>query len=473
MGYVAQLSRLFRMSAPATFEEWKRAYPRILGYLGTQSNSKGPSFARIFAQKRKGIHSRTIDSLSQFSVRLDEEITRISTKIESLKLEPLPAFLPLQYNKQRNMKCRILYFTATAGHANHRNYYESRREFLEEKRDDLLQIMRLYKRNLVPEDFVFTINDHFYSLEKPIDQNRLAEIDRLLAYSRRLESEIASFSIPLSVSNFPSFVQNLVSKTLPHFDEELGWFPHMKGEIQLSRAVCRSKTGQRVDSFIQKSIDTNWSQFSEAVVFVCRQLAADLILPDDTSQAIALMLFYRLIVDRVYETVPLFHAKVEYTNRLAEIRASEIQSMKLPSEFVPRCQGTECVRAVFEGDSQFAGPGRALDTLHFLINPLEVIIQFRNMMVQGHSLRLTQKLGREPTENELQMILAFDELFTMMLGSFLASDVVDVPPIGTIVKLLSPRGYMTPILEYSLVCIEAILMEIERKGGAEATETGA
>jgi hypothetical protein len=196
----------------------------------------------------------------------------------------------------------------------------------------------------------------------------------------------------------------------------------------------------------------------------------DIPLSDDRSQAIALMLFYRLIVDRVYETVPLFHAHVPYTHKLAEIRACEIRSMGLPAELVPKCNETDCVHDVFSHDSQFFSPGQALDTLHFLINPVEIMIQFRNMMVQGHGIRLRQKFGREPTDAELQMILGFDELFTMMLGSFLASDVVDTPPMGTIVKLLSPRTDLSPLLEYSLVCIEAILMEIEGWGTKEFAE---
>jgi hypothetical protein len=42
-----------------------------------------------------------------------------------------------------------------------------------------------------------------------------------------------------------------------------------------------------------------------------------------------------------------------------------------------------------------------------------------------------------------------------------ACDVVDIAPMTIIVQLLIPRNELSPVLEHSLVCFEAVMLEIE------------
>jgi hypothetical protein len=457
-------------SPPSTFEEWKTRNPKLLTFLSMQVNSRGPSFANVFRSKRKGMHSRTVDSLSHFSVQVSEEIRSTSEKIEKINSDPIPEILPLKFDCAKNMECRILYFTAIEGHERYLRHYQSRLRHLEMKKEQIAALIQLFVRNLIPESFVVVILDQFFVLQLRMDHHVLVEVDRLLAFSRFLESRILGFAEPAAIVNFPEFFLRLVREAAEVYDDEICSFQLIEGEVELARFVFQSPLGEKIDGFIQRSVADGWVQFSAGVPLFCRSLLKDFQFQNETHEFVAVILLFRIIIERIYEKVATFHATSLNGETLVRAWDCPIAHVKLPEQLVPECDISHSSRAVFSAIPKFAGPADELATLHFLINPMDILIGFRRMMVKVHANALREHLGREPTEKDLQMILGFDELFTLLFGSFIASDVVDIAPMTIIVKLLTPRNELSPVLEYSLVCFEAVMLEIETLSAKQLTE---
>jgi hypothetical protein len=454
----------------ASFDEWKAKNSSLMPFLSIQVNSRGPSFAAVFKSKRKGMHSRTIDSLSHFAVQVDTEIRSTSEKIERVKSDPIPEILPLHFSSARNMQCRILYFTAIEGHKRYLRHYQTRFRYLEATKVNIAILIQLFVRNLIPETFVVVISDSFFVLRLKMDTQVLQEVDRLLSFSRYLESQIVTFPIPAPIANFANFFNGLIVKARAVYDEEVCYFPHIRSEIKLARYLFQSAFGERIDGFNQRSIADGWVQFSAGVPLFCRSLVKDHAFASEIDQAIGILLLFRVVIDRIYETVPEFHATPLDAATLMRAWACPMAHVRLPDELVPECDTSHSSRAVFSAIPKFSGPAGELAILHFLVNPTEILICFRRMMVRVHANALRERLGREPTEKDLQMIVGFDELFTLLFGAFLASEVVDIAPMSVIVKLLTPRSDLSPVLDYSLVCFEAVILEIQTISAKQLSE---
>jgi hypothetical protein len=354
------------------------------------------------------------------------------------------------------------HFASISAHDSEVHFYESRRRLLEQKRDHTLHFLQLFAWNLIPPDSVFSVVDQFFQLKTTTDRRNFSEVERLQSFVRRLEGEISEFPVPRSVASFTRFFARLVAKAVPLYDEELCYFPNLPAEVSLSRAVFGSRLGKRIDRFIQRSVDGGWSQFADGVPIFCRTLVRDADLRTETEQSIGVLLFFRLVVNRVYECVPQFHSATTNSTVIGVVWNSPNGSMGLPKELMFQEASDVAAHQFFRATQKFAEPAGFLAALDFLVNPIDILIGFRQMMIQVHANAVKEQLGRQPTKKDLQLILGFDELFTLLFGSFLASEVADVGGIKEIVELLTPRHDLSPVLEYSLVCLEAVLLEINR-----------
>jgi hypothetical protein len=318
-------------------------------------------------------------------------------------------------------------------------------------------------RNIVPEDYVFGIADQFFAVDVPVERRKLPEIDRLLSFARQLEREISEYGTPSSMSNFNGFFQRLVRKAAAVYDEELSDFPTLKSEMRLARVVFSSKIGGKIDGFIQRSIDGRWVQFSDGVPLFCQTLIADVESSSEKEHSIAILLFYRIVVDRAHELVPRFHATDWMFSKLAKV-------LSAPAELLEPGVTGMTSQAYFRSQPSFSAPAQAIAILDFLVNPLDILVQFRHMISRVHANVLEEKLGRKPTDVDLRMVIEFDELFAFLFGALLASDVVDTEAMCATVKLLTPRRDLSSVLEYALVCFEAVILEIGRLSSQVAHE---
>jgi hypothetical protein len=442
-----------------SFDSWRERHPELLPFISLQANSRGPSFAKVFKSKRKGIHSRIVGTLSRFSTEIDAEVKTISEKMEKIRSDPMPALHPLHFDCGRNLHCRILYFTAREGHERCIRYYESCLAACALKRLQISQFLTLFVKDSIPEENVLVICDHFFVLAR--DRRVLTEIDRLCSFSRALESRLADFPIPTPMANFPAFFQKLIAKAIAMFDPEVGCFPPLKGEVKFARFVFQSKIGEKIDGFIQRSVDRDWSQFGEAVPFFCKTLVKDIQFHQEIESAVANLLYFRLLVNRIYETVPTFNAIPLDSSKLDQVRECPISLLHFPEQFLPTCRPEDASLTVFRAIPKFASGGAILATIDFLVDPIEILVVFRRMIDRVHALALAEDLGRPPTKMELQMILGFDELFTSMFAAFIASEAADLEAIAQIVNRLTPRQDLSSLLDYSLVCFQAVALEVD------------
>jgi hypothetical protein len=403
-----------------------------------------------------------IDALSRLSTTLDEEITSATNRLAKINADTSQPRLILQFNSARKMRLRILRFASIEARTSEMHLCESRRRLLEKRREHTGHFIHLFTANLIPSDSAFTVVDPFFQLDTAVDRRNLLEVERLQSLVKRLEGEVSEFPLPRSVASFTKFFGRLVAKAAPLYDEELCYFPALAGEVSLARAVFGSPLGERIDKFIQRSVDGAWSQFADGVPIFCRMLVRNIDLRTETEQSIGVLLFFRLVVSRVYERVPQFHLATTDPAKISTVWNCPFGLMGLPEELVSPGAGDVAAHEFFRSTQKFAEPAEFLAGLDFLINPIDILVGFRQMMIKVHANAVREQLGREPTGKDLQLILGFDELFTLLFGSFVASEVADVGGIKEIVELLTPRHDLSPVLEYSLVCLEAVVLEINR-----------
>lgn len=122
------------------------------------------------------------------------------------------------------------------------------------------------------------------------------------------------------------------------------------------------------------------------------------------------------------------------------------------------------IRQFFRTDYYYSPAVEFLELGNFCTNPIDTLYYIHKCLICVQKAAIIHSINkhknRVATPNELNQVICFDDLFSLTLGVFLASDVPDIFAMNWFVQNYSPRNELSPPLEYAKANLEGLTQHI-------------
>jgi len=408
-----------------------------------------------------------VKQLQGFMSFLEKEKSKVIEKIRIIAEEPIMTLGNLCYdnNSEILLLRKMVYIhrqiqqdTLSLSNEKHIMYIE--------KIEDVESFLELLTSSIIPPNFHCKINENFFILSIP---SRFTEMEyKLECYSscyNSLSNQVSQIVKPLWVTDFKSFLKEVLSNSIHHYDEELAYVPPLSCELSISRYVFGgiSTLGNQIDSLIDSVFDEPPQEFIRNVLDLCVMF-----IPQDTDlsteeQSIALIVFFRIVFDRLYES----HSSFMMPNPGNEIKMIQLMStypatcFKLPKDVSPVFENSDTIREAFRKDYYFMIASQFLELSAYSTNPLDVLFSVHNTLISINKAALIRRLkGTEASVNDIQQLLCFDDLFVLLLGVYFGADLPEIYTISDLVTRFVPSFCLSNPFEYAQAGLEALVSHL-------------
>jgi hypothetical protein len=296
---------------------------------------------------------------------------------------------------------------------------------------------------------------------------------RLDLVKRKIEvmiREVEEVPMPLWHTNFSAFFGNMVENINNFIDPELFYFSHTDYELSLTRSLFygNSSRGREIDKFIKESSKNDFKDFPDKIIDFFTSLVPAESLQASKEQSISLLIFYRAITDRVYETHPYSFDPSEYLcksdtkDKMFKMYKMKMSQMTLPKGLSPIGSPDEEARECFLKNKLFAKATETFLCAFFTTNPIDGLYYIHSVMSDIHKAAIYSQVEREPTFEELKQILGFDDMFSLFFGVLISSDVPDIFQLYLMMKKFAPRTCLSPMFEYANANLEALVIHCQK-----------
>ncbi|OHT10163.1 hypothetical protein TRFO_20627 [Tritrichomonas foetus] len=446
------------------FENWKSYIEDVLPHMSFRyplHHEETNNEKKLFFASRNKQHQEYINRLNNLDRKCRTELYIQNKKLQRESNITKSPFLG--YDDQRNnLKSRIYMFLTKKIVRLSMKYAENYSEFLRTKIRHISQMIPLFDRQIVPLQCVASIYDEFFSLE--FDKKKYHKILALCTYRDFIGSQLKEATKPIWVNDFPAFLSKIIEEGKKIIDQELFYFEPLNSEISLSRYLFmhHSQEGRALDKFIASSASSKFEKFSDRVVSFCLAIVPKNLSTANQDQSIALLLLYRALMDRIYTTQnTYFHSSPNFSE-FWKLSSKPISQFTIPQNMLVVNDPQEEIRKVFLRDPIFNEASKILTSAIFCSSPIDILYKIHMGMIEIHKAAISNIVKRDPTPEDLKQLLGFDDLFSLLLGTILASDVPDVTQIGKIMKLFAPKACLSPLLEYANANLEAIILHFQK-----------
>ena len=454
------------------FKEWidsKEEIKNGIQFL-TLQNSHFRSFnSSRFNTKRNGVHVRQIDEILQQINKYEQISEEYSKQLDSMFLDNKTNNLMICFsNNSQNIKVRIVKYLIQLKQEIENEICTAKYVQIQNKISDLRSLLSFLSGGFVPENQIMKVLPSFYEL-KPIENNDILQKRiTILDYKIQLmQNEIKSFTIPLWVTNFKSYFLNVIKEVQPHIDKELSYFRPHEIEVELSRAVFSTDNKYRhfFDSIVDEIATISKSRFIQDLITLSYELMPKDELSSSMLQSIALLLFYRLGMNRAYELYShLFTPQPEQLAKKLEILGNmPAKNFPLPIKLMQHIDTEKPIREIFQNDKNFMSAAMFLTNAEFESNPIDSLYDIHKCLICIHKAALINRLGDTLASfDDVNEMLCFDDLFSLLFGVCLASDLPSITRLVNFIDDFAPKQCLSPSFEYALSNLEALLMHFEK-----------
>lgn len=429
----------------------------VLQFSGVIANKNGVN--KAFKERRNKELNNVLDTINKFLMHLNNRIMRIRKQLEKECEKFVPVAHGFIFDDQKdNMKIRIASFM-------HHKMQRTRMKILNEDIVSLCgkvmqakQLIFLLSNNLVPEQCTIQIKEKFFNIDS--NPRLVFKFQALQSAVKIQEEEIEMAAKPLWLSSFRNFLFQLVQNALDKIDKELFYFVPLQGEVSLSRYLfcINTQLGRVIDNFIISMANAKFKSFSEEIIPFCNSLLPSSYMKNTSFQSTALLLYYRVIMDRVYEKYPHVFDPTDNYSVQWKLTDRDVTSFTFPSSMLPSYEKGLSVRTVFSQDINFKEAASIFTSSFFVTNTIDALYYIHCGMVIIHKGAITNLIGHDPNTAEIKKLLGFDDLFSLLVGTMMASDIPDFQQLGNSSKMFTPKSCLSPLLEYANSNLEAFVM---------------
>lgn len=451
------------------FEDWRDANSDIIPFLEFfLCNARGSSIKnQQFLLKRTGIHQRVLQSLKDLCIVLEKKEIETKKKLDDLlQKEQKSNGMDFIYdNISVNMKIRQTLFLRKQILEENANEIRHELTFYALKRGQSQRISQLVNSKVLPSNIAVKVTDVFLDSNYVQSTGYQQKIDKLTQKMLILRREIQQAPLPLWVTDFPKFFADLVRKALEVIDTELFYFTFLDGEMSFMRylfEVHNSLNGRAIDNFIARCAKNNFSDFPDRIIEFCAAMVPSESLETPKEQSVSLLIFFRAIMDRVYETNTKFFDQNPLSLRSGPIYATTMSQLTLPKGMSPKGEADDIARGCFMANPMFRTASETFLCAYFTVNPIDGLFYVHSTMTDIHRAAITTLVGKTPTQDDLKQILGFDDLFSLFYGVLIASDVPDPFQLHEMMQRFSPRSCLSPMFEYANANLEALVLHCQK-----------
>ena len=417
-----------------------------------------------FQQNREKIVKQLRNTLKQLNALKDQAIESI-TKITQ---EPFMKLGNLCFDDQaKNLNLRKLVFLHREIQITELLLNNTSLDNYMEQIEDIQKIIALLESEIIPKHITCKVDENCFMItfNKTIQQ-LIFQTEALRNCCKRLEKETREYEPPKWVKDFKGFLHDTLSKNVEHLDTTLSYVPQLPDELPLSR-YCFSEIGNEreiIDGLIETIFQVPPIDFLHNVLDTALRLIPDPESFTAEEQSIGLLIFFRIIFDRVYE----LHSDILIkpisgeSNKMNILSSLPCRIFNLPKESAPEFKDDEEIRTVFRRDCYYRSAAMFLEGVMFITNPIDCLYLIHKTLLSINKAALMQRMKeKEASLDDLHQLLCFDDLFVLFLGVYLSSDLYEFLSIASFVAEYSPTFCLSNSFEYAQASLESLVKHIE------------
>jgi hypothetical protein len=135
----------------------------------------------------------------------------------------------------------------------------------------------------------------------------------------------------------------------------------------------------------------------------------------------------------------------------------------LPWSLISNKDHSKPIGELFREEQFFSKASDLLYNAIFASNPIDQLYWVHISLMTIHKGALANRTGdRRPELQDVNQLLCFDDLFSLFLGTLLASEMPDVFWVSWLIGEYAPKSSLSPSFEYAEANIEALVLHIQQ-----------
>ena len=455
------------MDEDSAFREWQKAHPDLVHFLTIQVPLRGlkrQSDINLFMKKRAGVHRRYFERLNELSLRLAEDVGEIFEAVSKLRQMHVSNATEHVFDEQKNnMLLRKAHFATTKIISMTEKFFMARSQQFKKKLEMVSKVTQLFEGNVIPSGCIVTVTESFFSAPKD-DKMAAQRIEQMKLYRQHVTEVLRDPQRqPIwKRVGYTRFFDDLVRQGMEAMDD-LSYFLPLEGEVWLSRALfgLKSKQGQKIDAEIAKWAQNGFSDMNREIGPFLQALLKEHMKGTlgRAQESAGLMLYYRAVSDRLFETHPeLFTMTDKYATLRMKHRNRSLDTLNIPESMKP-ARVAETASECFLADDSYRKAIDIANQCYFLVPPVDVLYKLDRAMLLACDVARSRLTGASCDEpGEAPDILSWDDSFSLFSEVILASDIPDMLQLRETATLMVPYKDVDVFLDAQKNNIEAFIL---------------
>jgi len=448
-----------------SFKDWLEKHKNIQQYLDFSACDSNCVTQR-FLSKRQAVHNRMLNNLIEYVGECKRIKEQCVLELGKVSDQTYPRLGPLCYDSSSDIilvrKILFLERTIREQEVSLINY---RLNFALTVIEQCHSITNLLSSAIMPIFMVCQINEQFFLLMKSSSDKLLAKENSIFKiHMAYLKEKCQCLQVSQWFTDFSAFFSEVVSKSVEHIDESLSYSLPIPMEVSLSRAVyhCKPNIGILVDQIVEKFVDFGpTEEYLKSIIDICGKMIPKTDSMTPFEQSVSLMFFFRIVFDRIYEKhwKEMMFNEIDDPSKVWKLGLYPVGMFTLPPVIAIGDEKNVSIREFFRNNHLFYSACQFLDTIIFINNPIDCLYYVHKCLLQIHKAALVHELsGSEATIEHLNRLLCFDDLFSLLFGVLLATDIPDFFKTATFIERFSPKFCLSNSFDYAHSGIIALIM---------------
>jgi hypothetical protein len=438
--------------------DWTQRNSGLMPFLRVQYPMlplDGATSMRVFARERRAAQQVGIANLNALCQKLDLEIHSLMRDQARVKPAGRPRVMGLIFDKQKhNLLVRVSGFVKQKIDHLYLRHLAHRLALLAEKRARTSALLDLVSADTTP---IVSIVDSFFEL--PQDDRYQDRIARLKSFRERVVATLNALPKPHWVFDFDDFFTALIQQGVEQMSPGVLYFPPLPQEVSLARFLFRtpSRQGSAIDNFVARASANQFSNFPATIVPFCLGMVPRQAGGTETAQTAGFLLYYRAVMDRAFRAAPShFRPGSDYGEARKVLVRRTVAMIGCPDDIKPRADPGCDWQTAFTRDPGFFAAVKSMTAVAFAVNPVDASWMLNQVLRDLHRASFANRLGRDPTGEELKRMMGFDDQFSLLIGTLAVSDVPDIYQLADGMNRFMPQVCLSQLLDYAAANIEAL-----------------
>jgi hypothetical protein len=318
---------------------------------------------------------------------------------------------------------------------------------------DEAQLLLSFLRNgikLMHPDTAIRIKESFFVFRTHAPRCLSEKYTRLKAWLLAKDSANGQIDPPLYITNFSLYFDSLLTNGVRAIDKNLGYSPPLPEETNLSRSIFsnrnNTKTAEEIDAVVDIGLSGDTENFVSNAITLALALVPDSESRTPQEQSVGLMMFYRVIFDRLYERTEFAYSDGRQP-LLIRLSRLPLGLFPFPLDIASPADLASPISRYFERADPFISPAQCLLDAALACNPMDALFSVHRALL---GIRQAAMNG-----DDLRTVLCFDDLFALLVGVLLASDLPDFFAMAEFVDKFVPKK-ISNSFQYAKMAVTAL-----------------